>query len=64
MKLKTLLSTMESVPYMILGKSGYMLEEDYVRSDGYYETNFGEYKVIKIKTYSGCEQLFITIKDY
>jgi hypothetical protein len=63
MKVKSLLKTFEGIDYHLITENGSQLEHGYVPTWGYDGTsNYEDYKVVKITTVSGCDELFITIK--
>jgi hypothetical protein len=64
MKVKSLLKTFEGIDYHLVNENGSQLEHGYVPTlTGYDGTsNYEDYNVVKIKTISDCDELFITIK--
>jgi hypothetical protein len=64
MKVKSLLKTFEGIDYHLVNENGSQLEHGYVPTFTGYDgtSNYEDYKVVKIKTISDCDELFITIK--
>ena len=62
MKVKTLLKTFERVNYVLQTKQGISLEEDFV-GDSYDGSMYDDYKVVRIRTVSDIDTIYITISE-
>ena len=65
MKVKSLLKTFEGIDYHLVTENGSQLEHGYIPTFwGYCDgtSDYEDYKVVRITTVSGCDELFITIK--
>lgn len=65
MKVKSLLKTLVGIDYHLINEYGGQLEHGYVPTFTGYDgtSDYEDYKVVRITTVSGCDELFITIKE-
>lgn len=63
MKVKTLLKVLVNTEYNLLAESGWLREEGFIGDKYRGESNYEDWKVIKVETIKDNDILFITISE-